>query len=86
MWHANQKVALIGIAVKQACSCATVGSVEKVNGRKSNDIRMKTPRVRIAPSAMWPLVSSFWSGAVSICAHEKMQSEATVKAKFYQLS
>jgi len=60
MWHANQKVALIGIAVKQACSCATVGSVEKVNGRNKNDIRMKTPSVRIAPRAMWPLVSSFW--------------------------
>lgn len=60
MLHANQNVALIGIAVKHAWSCAIIGSVEKVNGRSRNDIRMKTPSVRMAPSAMWPLVSSFW--------------------------
>ena len=60
MLQANQKVALIGIAVKHACSCATTGSVEKVNGRNKTDIMTKTPSVRMVPRAMWPLVSSFW--------------------------
>lgn len=50
--HANQKVPLIGMAVKQACSCAIFGSVEKVNGSSRFDIRMKIPSVRMLPRAM----------------------------------
>ena len=52
MLQASQNVALIGIAVKLACSWAMSGLGEKVKGRNTIEKKIKTASVRTTPMPM----------------------------------
>ncbi len=59
MLYANQKTAVIGIAVRQACPCAIKVLVEKVKGTSKIDINMNTRKASISPMMWCTGVSNF---------------------------